>query len=96
MQLADPEFAPAATPAPASDAVTPARLSLLDSTLRLFTEVRPGEGLTAVIMFANVFLLLCAYNLSALLGAHIVPQMALVEPIGGSRELDRAAAILRE
>jgi len=52
---------PAATPPPISEAVAPVRLSLLESTLRLFTEVRPGEGLTAVIMFANVFLILCAY-----------------------------------
>jgi len=29
--------------------------------LRLFTDVRPGEGSTAVLMFANVFLILCAY-----------------------------------
>jgi AAA family ATP:ADP antiporter len=35
--------------------------SRLDRTLRLFTEVRTGEGLTGVIMFANVFLILCAY-----------------------------------
>ncbi|MCP3871039.1 MAG: hypothetical protein GY703_23665 [Gammaproteobacteria bacterium] len=29
--------------------------------LGLFTEVRPGEGTTALLMFANVFLILCAY-----------------------------------
>jgi len=29
--------------------------------LQIFTEVRAGEGLTALLMFANVFLLLCAY-----------------------------------
>ncbi|MEA2114324.1 MAG: Npt1/Npt2 family nucleotide transporter, partial [Thermodesulfobacteriota bacterium] len=29
--------------------------------LRIFTEVRPGEGTTALMMFANVFLILLAY-----------------------------------
>lgn len=33
----------------------------LDRFLRLFTDVRPGEGRTGVVMFANVFLILCAY-----------------------------------
>jgi AAA family ATP:ADP antiporter len=37
------------------------RLSPLERFLRLFTDVRPGEGSTAVLMFANVFLILCAY-----------------------------------
>ena len=37
------------------------RLSRLERFLCLFTEVRPGEGVTAVLMFLNVFLLLCAY-----------------------------------
>lgn len=39
------------------------RLSALERALRLFTDVRPGEGGTAVILFANVFLILCAYYL---------------------------------
>ena len=29
--------------------------------LQLFTEIKPGEGTTAIMMFANVFLILCAY-----------------------------------
>ena len=37
------------------------KLSPLERFLRLFTEVRPGEGGTALLMFANVFLILCAY-----------------------------------
>ena len=37
------------------------QLSTTERFLRLFTEVRPGEGSTAVIMFANVFLILLAY-----------------------------------
>ena len=35
--------------------------SLLDRRLRIFTDVRAGEGGTALLMFANVFLILCAY-----------------------------------
>jgi AAA family ATP:ADP antiporter len=35
--------------------------SRLDRVLRLFTVVRPGEGATALLMFANVFLILLAY-----------------------------------
>jgi AAA family ATP:ADP antiporter len=37
------------------------RRSLSERFLGLFTEVRPGEGTTALLMFANVFLILCAY-----------------------------------
>jgi AAA family ATP:ADP antiporter len=37
------------------------KLSSAERLLRLFTEVRPGEGTTALLMFANVFLILCAY-----------------------------------
>jgi AAA family ATP:ADP antiporter len=37
------------------------RLSRLERLLRLFTDVRAGEGATALLMFANVFLILCAY-----------------------------------
>ncbi len=40
---------------------TTMRLSRLERFLCLFTEVRPGEGVTALLMFVNVFLLLCAY-----------------------------------
>ncbi len=36
-------------------------LSTTERFLRLFTEVKPGEGSTAVMMFANVFLILLAY-----------------------------------
>src|SRR4051794_17997078 len=46
----------------AADTATPASdKSWLDRTLSLFTEVRPGEGTTAVLMLANIFLLLVAY-----------------------------------
>ena len=36
-------------------------LSPMERLLRLFTDVRAGEGGTALLMFANVFLVLCAY-----------------------------------
>ena len=36
-------------------------LSTTERILRLFTDVKPGEGTTAVMMFANVFLILLAY-----------------------------------
>ena len=37
--------------------------SKLERFLRIFTDVRAGEGLPALVMFANVFLILCAYYL---------------------------------
>jgi AAA family ATP:ADP antiporter len=39
----------------------PVKPSKLDQFLRLFTDVQAGEGFTALLMFANVFLILCAY-----------------------------------
>jgi len=38
-------------------------LTALERCLRAFTDVRPGEGRTAALMFANVLLILCAYYL---------------------------------
>jgi AAA family ATP:ADP antiporter len=37
------------------------KLSKLERFLRMFTDVQAGEGFTALLMFANVFLILCAY-----------------------------------
>lgn len=37
------------------------QLSTTERFLRIFTEVKPGEGTTALMMFANVFLILLAY-----------------------------------
>lgn len=37
------------------------RLTWVERGLRAFTDVRPGEGRIALLMFANVFLILCAY-----------------------------------
>ncbi|MDG2303189.1 MAG: hypothetical protein P8R42_00820 [Candidatus Binatia bacterium] len=36
-------------------------LSRPERFLRIFTEIRPGEGRTALLLFLNVFLILCAY-----------------------------------
>lgn len=41
----------------------PASLTPAERFLRLFTDVRPGEGRIALLMFANVFLILCGYYL---------------------------------
>jgi len=50
------------TPQEPSGATPPSETpSNLERFLCLFTEVRPGEGVTAMLMFLNVFLLLCAY-----------------------------------
>jgi len=49
-----------AFPVDTSLLATPRRTPL-ERALCLFTDVRPGEGLTAVVMVANVFLILCAY-----------------------------------
>ena len=40
-----------------------AQLTSTERILRLFTDVKPGEGTTAILMFANVFLILLAYYL---------------------------------
>src|SRR5262245_9216774 len=37
------------------------RLSMLERGLRVFTDIRPGEGPTSLLLFTNVFLILCAY-----------------------------------
>src|SRR3954471_1755659 len=36
--------------------------SPLDRVLSLFTDVRPGEGATALLMLVNIFLLLVCYS----------------------------------
>ncbi len=41
--------------------LNPSQRSVSERILGLFTEVRAGEGTTALLMFANVFLILCAY-----------------------------------
>jgi AAA family ATP:ADP antiporter len=39
------------------------RATLLDRALRAFTDVRPGEGATALLLALNVFLLLTSYSI---------------------------------
>jgi AAA family ATP:ADP antiporter len=41
--------------------MTRMRLSKTERILQLFTEIHPGEGPKALLMFANIFLILCAY-----------------------------------
>jgi AAA family ATP:ADP antiporter len=41
--------------------VQDSRLSPLERLFGTFTDIRPGEGRTGLILFANVFLILCAY-----------------------------------
>lgn len=50
-----------ATAPPATGDFDRSRLTWVERGLRAFTDVRPGEGRTALVMFANVFLILCAY-----------------------------------
>ena len=47
--------------ASSSTSSTTGRLGPLDRALRLFTDVRAGEGLTALLLAGNVFLILTAY-----------------------------------
>src|SRR6476469_9658579 len=42
--------------------IAPAAKTRLDRALALFTDVRAGEGATAVLMLINVFLLLVCYS----------------------------------
>jgi ATP:ADP antiporter, AAA family len=44
-------------------AIAPPPESALDRTLRAFGDVRAGEGLTALVMASNIFLLLIAYSI---------------------------------
>jgi len=41
--------------------MTTMRLSKTEQVLRIFTDIQPGEGPKALLMFANIFLILCAY-----------------------------------
>jgi AAA family ATP:ADP antiporter len=44
-----------------SSLVLPQQRTVLERFLCLFTDVRAGEGVTAIVMVANVFLILCSY-----------------------------------
>jgi AAA family ATP:ADP antiporter len=57
-----PHEVPVSASAPTANGdFDPRQLSWVERGLRTFTDVRPGEGHTALVMFANVFLILCAY-----------------------------------
>jgi AAA family ATP:ADP antiporter len=57
---------------------TPGRRSPLDRLLRLFTDVRPGEGATALLLALNVFLLLTSYSMAKVL------RESMILPGGGA------------
>lgn len=57
---------------------TASRPSPLDRFLRVFTDVRPGEGVTALLLAANVFLLLTSYSIAKVL------REAMILPGGGA------------
>ncbi len=59
--------------------------NLLDRFLSLFTEVRPGESTTALVLMANVFLLLTAYYI-------IKPVREALILAGGGAEIKSYAA----
>src|ERR1700675_2021365 len=61
MATRNTEAAPTANTSAALVVPPAPQFSPLEQVLRLFTEVQPGEGFTAIVMFANVFLILCAY-----------------------------------
>src|SRR6476659_6189482 len=42
--------------------IAPAAKTRLDRALALFTDIRAGEGATAVLMLVNIFLLLVCYS----------------------------------
>jgi AAA family ATP:ADP antiporter len=62
----------------------------LDALLGLFTEVRPGEGLTALLLMANVFLLLASYYLLKTIREPLI----LAGPGGGAEVKSYAAAAI--
>jgi len=48
------------------------RATAVDRMLRLFTDVRPGESTTALLLMANVFLILTAYSIMKVLRESLV------------------------
>ena len=74
-----------------SDAGTPSKspTGLLDRVLGVFTEVRGGEGLTAVLLMLNIFLLLAAYSMLKTIREPLV----LTVPGGAEVKSYSAAAI---
>jgi AAA family ATP:ADP antiporter len=52
-----------APPHPPQQTIDVSQLSLLDRALRIFTDVRKGEGVTGLLMLVSIFLILTAYYL---------------------------------
>jgi AAA family ATP:ADP antiporter len=79
------------TPSRGSDAGTPSqeRKGLLDRVLGVFTEVRGGEGVTAILLMLNIFLLLAAYYMLKVIREPLV----LTSPGGAEVKSYAAAAI---
>ncbi len=67
-----------------------AERSLLDRILNVFTDVRPGEGVTAVLLMLNIFLLLAGYYLLKTIREPLI----LAAPGGGAEVKSYAAAAI--
>ena len=78
-------------PATGSDAGTPDRTpkGLLDRVLGVFTDVRGGEGITAILLMLNIFFLLAAYSMLKTIREPLV----LTVPGGAEVKSYAAAAI---
>jgi AAA family ATP:ADP antiporter len=78
-------------PARGNDAEAPneARKGLLDRILGIFTEVHGGEGITALLLMMNIFLLLAAYSMLKTIREPLV----LTVPGGAEVKSYAAAAI---
>jgi len=74
---------------PASDAGAPRSRSPLDRILGLFADVHAGEGVTALLLLLNVFLLLAAYYLLKTIREPLI----LTVPRGAEMKSYSAAAI---
>jgi len=64
--------------------------SLLDRVLNIFTDVRAGEGVTAVLLMLNIFLLLAGYYLLKTIREPLI----LAAPGGGAEVKSYAAAAI--
>ena len=82
---------PTTAPSRASEAGTPSQApkGLLDRVLGIFTEVRGGEGLTALLLMLNIFLLLGAYYMLKVIREPLI----LTVPGGAEVKSYSAAAI---
>src|SRR3989442_12459681 len=63
---------------------------LLDRILNVFRDVRPGEGVTAVLLMLNIFLLLAGYSVAKAIAEPLI----LAAPGGGAEVKSYAAAAI--